>query len=848
MGEVYRARDTRLDRTVALKVSREQFGERFRNEALAVAALNHPHVCTLHDVGPDYLVMELVEGKPLKGPLPFDEALRLAGQVADALDHAHRHGVVHRDLKPSNILVSKAGAKVLDFGLAKRLPPNPAAEAEPTLTEQGMVVGTPRYMAPEQIRGQPADARSDVFAFGLVLYELLAGRHAFEGDGAAGVMAAILEREPVPLSRLNPRTPAALAEVVRTCLAKDPDDRWQSVRELKHALGWASRSGTGLLARSLRLWGAAAAGLVALAALGLVLASRRATVEKAPAARFQVAMPAEARLTWYERPAVSPDGTRIAIATVVDDNSRLVLRALNALETTSVPGTEGASSPFWSADGRRIGFVAQGKLKTVDVASGSVQVVCDVPALFGASWDRILIMVRGFRGASWSRGGTIVFSSGGELLRVSSGGGDPTRLGERASGETSRTWPHFLPDGRRYLYLSQATRPEDQGVYVASLDSSDRRRLVASDHDAAYASGHLLFVRGGALLAQPFDPGRLRLSGEPVTLAQPVAVALPPYRGAAYGVSPGGVLAWRAASAAEGALKLTWLDRSGKSLAEVGEVAEYSNPALSPDERQLAVSRRDPRTKTRDIWVLDMAHGRGRRLTFDPADDFGPVFSPDAKWIAFGSERLGKRDLYRKLASGSGEDELLIESKDTKNSEAWSPDGSFLLYNFWPGGRPADLYLLPLSPKGAGPPQPFLASEFREDHGSFAPDGRWLAYRSDDSGRDEVYVKGILPGGKPGPGKWQISTEGGLEPRWRGDGREIFYVSGSTLMAVDVKADGTSFQAERPRPLFEVRLPPNTRRNRFVVSRDGQRFLVLIPTERTGEAIDVLLNWSPPAR
>ena len=473
MGDVYKARDTRLERTVAVKVAKEAFEERFRNEALAVAALNHPHICTLFDVGPDYLVMEYVEGKALRGPLPVADVLRLAGQIADALEHAHRHGVVHRDLKPSNILLTKSGVKVLDFGLAKRRPIGPVTgESQPTLTEEGAVLGTPRYMAPEQIDGKPADERTDIFAFGLVLYEMLTGQHAFEGKSAASVMAAILEREPAPISALKPTTPPALEQVVLTCLAKDPAERWQSVRELKHALAWAVAVGTGPERRrpdldrrnrlrsgrrrphprrgaSSRDRGEAAPGPLP------DLPSRQGEVRRA------LDM------------AVSPDGRKIVLEAGFDEVFQLYVRPLDSLDLTPVPGSEAAFQPFWSPDGRQIGVrLASDALKKVDLSGGPRRRCADPRLRAGSDFSR--------EGATWSREDVIVFSAGGRSsFACRPGAGSPSRSARWSRARARRYWPQFLPDGRHYLYLSLAARPEDQGIYVGSLDSDLRKRIVA---------------------------------------------------------------------------------------------------------------------------------------------------------------------------------------------------------------------------------------------------------------------------------------------------------------------------------------------------------------------------------
>jgi Tol biopolymer transport system component len=775
MGDVYKARDTRLDRTVAIKVAKEQFEERFRNEALTVAALNHPHIATLFDVGPDYLVMEYVEGRPLRGPIPPGGALLLAGEIADALEHAHRHGVVHRDLKPSNILLTKRGVKVLDFGLAKRRPIGPVTgESRPTLTEEGAVLGTPRYMAPEQLDGKPADERTDIFAFGLVLYEMLTGRHAFEAKSAASVMAGILEREPTPISALKPLTPPALEQVVLTCLAKDPAERWQSVRELKHALGWAARRGP---VRSVagRTWIAAIASAVAAAGVTLAVAHRDERVERRPPVRFEISLPDKAKSDELDI-AVSPDGRKLVLPVGLGEVFQLYVRPLDSLELVPVPGSEAGFQPFWSPDGRQVAFVWNGTFKKVDLSGGPAQTLCKMP---GFPW-----------GATWSREDVIVFSASlsgsgkGRLFRVSARGGEPEPLGTLVGGESARIWPQFLPDGRHYLYLSIAARPEDQGIYVGSLDSDLRKRIVVTEYNAAYSpSGHLLFVKDDALMAQPFDATGLSLSGEPVPVLEQLAL----FKGvpkALYSVSGNGVLAWRPRSTLE-PTQLTWFNRLGEKLETLGEPALYARAALSPDERSVAVSRRDsvPNMSNRgDLWIFDVARGTGRRLTFDPADESNPAWSPDGSRIAFSSDRRGVNEIYQKSANGSGDDELVLASKvQPLELEDWSPDGRFLVYHS-PMGLPhrEDLFVLPMSPAGQRKPIAFLETEAVEYMATVAPNGRWIAYRSQEARRGEVYVSDLSPRGERGPGKWQVSTGGGWQPRWRRDGKELFYSAGST--------------------------------------------------------------------
>jgi Tol biopolymer transport system component len=836
MGEVYEARDTRLERTVALKVSKERFGERFRNEALSVAALNHPHICALFDVGPDYLVMEYVQGKRLEGPLPLGDVLRLAGEIADALEHAHAHGVIHRDLKPSNIFATRSGIKVLDFGVAKRQS-SVGKGGEHTATDAAALVGTPRYMAPEQIEGKEADERTDIFAFGLVLYEMLTGRHAFEGTTAARVMAAILEKDPAPLSTLNAAVSPALAQVVSTCLAKDPAERWQSVRELRHALAWASSP------ISAPRWGWRRLGLIAaalaLAGLaGFALLRRSAKPARPQAIRLQVALPPRGRLDMMSTLAVSPDGQWIAFPVILPEMPpQIFVRRLDALTATPVGGAERATDPFWSPDSRQVAFWAinGGGLRKVNASGGPAEIVC-------RRCDG------GDGGSTWGRGDVIVFSTLGRLSRVSAQGGESQPLGALVPGETGRFWPQFLPDGRHYLYLSLASRREDQGIYAGAIDSNLRKPIVAAEFTAAYSPpGHLLFIKDGVLVAQPFDADRLELSGEPVTvLDEEVArfAGTTTAGRAHFSVSTNGVLGWRPGPIGD-VRQLTWFDRSGRKTGTVGEPGVYFGLALSPDEKTVAVCRYESSTN-REIWLLDAKSGASRRLTFDPHDDCGPIWSPDGTWIAFFSDRRGVRELYRKRADGSGEDELLLASKDFPlHVEDWSADGRFLSYNSPRPGHGLDLFLLPLTPPGEASPIPFLATPAMETGSRLAPSGRWMAYMSNETGVMEVYVREVSPQGRPGPGKWQISHDRGYTPRWRPDGKELFFFERSTPMAVDVKTDGPRFEAGVPKALgITLGEDAGPFLNAFCVRRDGQQLLFGVPVKR-GEPVRVLVNWWP---
>ncbi len=863
MGEVYEARDTRLDRTVAIKICRGLINERFEREARAISSLNHPHICALYDIGRensvDFLVMEYLEGESLearlrKGPLPIEEALRIAIQIAGALDAAHRKGVVHRDLKPGNVMLTRSGAKLLDFGLAKMAAPVVSVETDtlgPTaaaaITAKGTILGTFQYMSPEQLEGKETDARSDIFSFGAMLYEMITGRKGFEGSSHASLIAAVMSTNPPPVSTIQPMASPALDRVVRTCLAKSPDDRWQNAGDLGRELEWIADSGSqaGIPApiaakrrnRERTAW--LAAGLAAALLLAsLAWIATHLLKQPAPAAqvRFQISAPDKLSFFINQLPAVSPDGERIAFtaaATMVND-PKLFIRPLNAATATEVPLPGAAPRfPFWSPDGRQIAFNSGGTLQRVDVSGGPPVTICSDCASFGGTWNRDGVIL------STNRTGV--------LISVSAAGGDPKPLRPLAEGETIQMWPEFLPDGKHYLYFSRNQRPDQQGIYAASLDSNDRKFVVATNANAAYLqSGQLLFVRGGALMAQSFDIQNLTLAGEPRQVADRIetqtGLGLIPV--AIFAASPNGVLVWRHGSQSSQSV-LQWFDRSGRKLGVVGEAADYSNPALSPDDTKLAVGIRDPKTRTRDIWIFDLLRGTRTRLTFDPNDDLDSIWSPDATQIAFTSDRSGQRNIYWKPADGSGSEELLVGGKEAQeNLEDWSRDGKYLMYNYQLSPGSIYLYVLPLA--GDRKPVPFLKTEFRTAQGQFSPSGKWVAYRSLESEGPEIYVQGFTLDSSQARGKWQVSVAGGEIPRWRRDGKELFYHFGDTYFAVDVKSDGSSFQAGIPKPLFATPAVVTTTGagSPFVVTRDGQRFLVLAPVEKVStQPLEVLVNW-----
>lgn len=838
MGEVYRARDPRLNRDVAIKVSAARFSERFAREAQATAALNHPNICHIYDVGPNYLVMEFVEGAPLKGPLPLEKAAEYAAQILDALDAAHKKGITHRDLKPANILVTRQGIKLLDFGLAKR--GGPIRESDSTVTQgltgEGQILGTLQYMSPEQLQSKEADSRSDLFSFGCVFYEMLTGKRAFAGANAASVIAAILEREPAPLNLSPP-----LERVIRTCLAKDPDERWQTAREVKIALELAS---TPAQPRP-QGWGWRGWATIAVVATAIAIALAVVRVRGTPSAgelvRFSINPPegtvfsgSSSSSIAVPQFAVSPNGRAIVFsAEALGARPMLWLRSMQEVAAHAMPGTENAQDPFWSPDSRWIGFFAGGKLKKISAAGGAAQVVADV-------LDP--------RGSSWGPDDTILFASGTKsIFRVSSAGGTVTSVTKLDSSrqEGGHRWPTFLPDGRHFLYVVLSSLADQRGVYVGSLDGETKKLLVHSNASAVYASsGYLLYLEDDALLGQPFDPGRLEFSGPAFTAAERIGHSNA--SNSAMSISGTGTLAYAGAFFEPG--RLTWFERGGNRLDSVGPEGDYTDFRLSPDERTLSASLVDPTTGYLDIWLTDLARGSRSRITFDPLLNAAPLWSPDGARIAFRANRSGANLIYQRSAAGGGTEELIlsaeaqraagIESPNVVDTD-WSPDGRSVLFSV-PGSESGyDLWLVPVA--GDRKPVKFLGSPGDQMHGNFSPDGHLVAYSSNESGKFEVHVQTFPLSDR----RWQVSTGGGYEPRWRADGREIYYLSEDRkLMAVSV-GTGPSFGV--PKALFQTRVSEGVSsfRTHYVPSRDGRRFLVNTQaSDPPANPITVVLNWT----
>jgi Tol biopolymer transport system component len=862
MGEVYRARDTRLDRTVAIKVlpahlaTSPERRQRFEREAKAISALTHPHICVLHDVGQHdgvaFLVMECLEGETLadrlkKGALPLEQVLRYGIEISGALDMAHRHGIIHRDLKPGNVMLTKSGAKLLDFGLAKLRPPDAPMSAlselsalatgEKPLTAEGSIVGTFQYMAPEQLEGKEPDARADIFAFGGVLYEMATGQRAFKGKSQASLIAAILGSEPPPISRFQPLTPPALDRVVAACLVKDPDERWQGARDLLKELKWIQKAGSREegwpvgprgVRRERAAWAVAA---MAVGVLGLYF-WRDSTREPPRTVQAALLPPANATFDFFYGgvPALSPDGRRIAfVARSEDGRNRLWVRPLDGSTGQVLPGTEGVNHPFWSADSRALGFFADGRLKRIDASGGPAQTLCDASA---------------GRGGTWSRDGMIVFSgqTNRGLSKIAATGGAPSPVTEldAARHETSHRWPSFLPDGRHFLYtaLGSPSAAAVDAVFVGVLGSNKTERIVDVRSNARYAPpGYLLFASEGALVAQPFDATRQKLTGDAIPLADQVFQTFSPLADLAFSVSENGLLAYQAGVLLEPS-QFVWFDRTGKQSETRIPAGLIHSPRLSHDGRRVAY-RLEDRAGRGDLWIFDLGRQVASRFTFDRADDFDPLWSPDDARIVFSSNRSGGGDLYLKAASGAGAEELLLPSPFRKGASDWSRDGKLVLFHETGASTRYDLWSVSPADRKA---TVVLQTEFSESNAQISPDGRWVAYNSDESGRPEVYVQPF-----PGPGpKSRISREGGSWPRWRGDGKELFFVlDDRAIMAVDVKTSDT-FSAGEPRRLFGARLKRSApiARN-YEVTPDGQRFLVNVTSSNeTVPTITLVQNWT----
>ena len=858
MGEIYRATDTNLKRQVAIKVLPASLASdpgrlaRFRREAELLAALNHPGIAAIYGLetadGTLALVMELVEGPTLadriaRGPLPIDEVVPIAKQITEAVEAAHEQGIIHRDLKPANIKVRDDGTvKVLDFGLAKAFDPvyevpSPDLTASPTMTSPamtraGVILGTAAYMAPEQAQGRKVDKRADIWAFGCILFEMLTGQAAFDGESVAEILGAVLKSEP-DWSRLPVATPSPVQRLLRRALKKDVHHRLSDIRdariEIEDGSTEAVDPSVSIATPTPRVGLTALTASIAIAATLIVVlaipALRHVREQTASEIRVEIVTPSTAAPLDF---ALSPDGRSIAFVASGDGPQRLWLRSLTTAEARVLVGTEGASFPFWSPNSRSIGFFAGGKLYRVDVAGGPPQAIAN--AAVG-------------RGGAWNAEGTIVFAptAFGPLLKISVSGGEAVPVTHIDPPlQTGHHFPQFLPDGRQFLYYTQGAS-EASGIYLSSLDGAVSTFLTAADSGTFLPPGSLIFGRQSVLFAQRLDVKRRELTGEPRRLADPVGSDGVAAGHGGFSVSAAGPIAYRAVDAA--VRQLTWFDRSDKAIGAAGEPKPSLNyPELSRDGRRVAVQLNVQNHP--DIWLMDLARGGLTRFTFGPAINNAPVWSPDGTRIAFSSNRTGLNNLYVKPSSQTGTEQLLLETATIKYPRDWSPDGGFLLYSSDEPKSGRDLLALPISGSDRKP-IPVATTPFVEDNGQFSPDGRWVAYETNESGnRVEVVVQPF-----PQPtGKWQVSNNGGVQPRWSSDGKELYFIApDGKLMAVPVATSGTNFTAGTPVALFPARIAPGAGANKqqYAVSRDG-RFLINQPVEATAASpITLILNWNP---
>jgi eukaryotic-like serine/threonine-protein kinase len=833
MGEVFKARDTRLDRSVAVKVLPSEFARnaqvklRFEREAKTISQFAHPHICTLYDVGSedgvDYLVMEYLEGETLadrleRGPLPIDQVLRYGIEIADALERAHKAAIVHRDLKPGNIMLTRGGAKLLDFGLAKDAgiagPSSPSVSTEEKpLTEEGAIAGTLQYMAPEQLEGGDVDARTDIFALGAVLYEMATARRAFPARSKASLIAAILAAQPPSIRESQPASPPALDRIIRTCLQKEPDERFQSVHDVRLALQWLGEAVGGMAegapataTRSARRAVSIAVAGVLLAILAIVAVSlfvrERFRRPERRVVRTSIVPPSSLVLANNAPPEFSPDGTQIVFGTSSGTGpaaEQLWIRALDSTAARPLAGAETGTYPFWSPDGRQIAFFADGKLKKIDVAGGPPTVICDAPSARGGSWS----------------GNTILFAGRyTPIMRVPASGGTPVAVTRLVKGsEVSHRWPHFLPDGKHFLYVASATGSENvrNRIVVGNVSGTIHRPIAPATSQPLYYDGFLLTVREGALIAQRFDAEALELRGDPIVLTERAISMSAPLTRSHFTVSASGTLLYRT-GALEDETQLVWYDRTGKELGVVGTPQPYSSLSLSPDGNGIAASTS---MAASSVWIYDSTRGVRTRLTGGD-NDIWPVWSGDGRSVAFSSRRPGYLDIYiRDVATGAERPAAI--SEEDKIATSWSPEGTMIFYEALGLASGTDIRYVTV---GNGKSHPYAATQFLESSATMSPDGKWIAFQSNESGQPEVYVAPFPPTGA----KWAVSQNGGITPRWRGDGRELFFIqpSNQDVMAVPVGLGATP-EIGKPVPLFRV--PVSSGAVAWDVSADGQRII-----------------------
>ena len=869
MGDVHRGRDTRLDRIVAVKTlsaslaADPMFRERFEREAMTLSGLSHPNICAVYDVGRegtiDYLVMEYLEGHTLaeileRGPLPVAGALRLARQIADALIAAHRLGIVHRDLKPANVMIAGAGAsstaKLLDFGLAKRaafavgMTPGADTPNEPTragpLTGMGTILGTIHYMAPEQLEGREADVRADVWAFGCVLYEMLTGRHAFDAPTHASVIAAILERQPEPIALPDSRLSPAINRLVAACLEKNPDDRFQSMRDVRRELDWLEdrapgAAGTTPKAARWPLMLAAASVLIAAGAIAAAFlrGSSSASVGLAAPATFTIPLGSTLKAgskaffggAGSGTPHVSPDGRRIAFLAHEDTDVRIYVRDVSALEIQALRGTNNARGLFWSPDGASIGFFANGKLHTLELASGRIEVVCDAPLAYGGAW---------------AADGTILFTPGERtpVFKVAARGGSPVAVTTLENGEQSHRWPQLLPDGRHFLYMPWSDSTTNRQTMLASLDGGEPRSLFTAQSAAVSAGDFLFYVSDlpSRLMAWRFDPRTLALQGQAFPIVGDDNVDYQWYTGEPNVSAAGATLAYTTGKNRR--TQMTWVNRTGRQIGTIGEPGIAFDPALSPDDTMLALERTDPGRGTGDIWTVDLVRGAFSRVTSAPGYETTPAWTADGR-VSYSSDQGKKPGLYLNSASGSGTESVVVIPAQRAFPLDWSRDGRYLLYLVNAGPeKKLDVWMYDTQTRAESP---LLSSDFNESSARLSPDGRWVAYISDESTQPEVYVRSFPDLSV----KVRISTSGGNQPQWRADGKELFYIApDNTIYSVPLTTAGARLVPGTLEPLFTANVDQNqTIRNQFAVTRDGQRFLILSLIDRDASPIVTVLNW-----
>jgi len=870
MGEVYRARDTRLDRTVAIKIIPAHLAEnadlrqRFEREARAISSLSHGNICHLYDVGQQdgisFLVMEYLEGETLadrlsRGPLPTEHVLKIGAEVADALDKAHRHGIIHRDLKPANIMLSKAGAKLMDFGLAKPAtvmagavagaagpitPSTPtmslAALTSPTknLTQQGMIVGTFQYMAPEVLQGAEADARSDIFSLGCVLYEMITGKRAFDGKSQLSVLAAILEKDPEPISQLQPMTPPALEMLVKTCLAKDPDERLQTAHDLKLQLAWTSQAAIALPKHAVKRVSAREWLAWALAGLAIVLAVVGAIklAQRPPARVIHAAISLPEKVTMdplgdFGGPAMlSPNGEKIAFTGhTPEQGTSLWVRSLNSAAAQRLERTGGASFPFWSPDSSTIGYFAGGKLCRIAATGGPITVLADTPNPRGGTWNQndVIVYEPDFRSA---------------LMKIDAKGGTPQPATQLDRQHTTHRWPWFLPDGKHFIYL--ATNHEggvasQNGIYYASVDGKENKFILASDAGAQYASGYLLYHNQASLLAQPFDPASGTLSGTAVTVVDRIQNDSTVWR--TLFSAQGGMLIYHTGSGSAGS-QLVWFDRSGKRLSALGDKGEVRNQQISPDGKMVAAAYGSPNPQ---VWVFDLARQVKTRLTFETTTKQGPTWSPDGKLIAYTARGNGPdQSIWLVASDGSSQPrQLLAEPGSSFQAPAFSPDQKMLYFIFGRGPTGAGIYRVPL--EGSDKPEPVITpSNPRSNIVGFriSPNGRWIAYSLAET------AQGVYVGTASGTGgRWQISgEEAAIDPIWRKDGKELLYFGGGDdVISVSVDEKNGTLVAGQPQKLFHQTLQMLW--SPAFDTLDGQKFLMNVGTEEGLSPLHLVVNW-----